>query len=95
MSQENVMVEIKETGSVAPLGVAGSASLFLERTCRTCRHFDQDGTPFPTWGHCKMAKGSGDAPVQFETKAYAVDVEGYGARLNVAPDFSCNQFEAK
>lgn len=63
--------------------------------CAACRHFDQDGTPYPTWGHCQQAKGAGGAPVRQETRAFASDVTGYGARLNVAPDYGCTMWEEK
>lgn len=94
MGTEGATVEVTERMHVKPL-MSEQIVVPGERLCARCRHFDQDGTPFPTWGHCQMAKGASAAPVRFETKAYALDSAGYGARLCVAPDFGCNQFEGR
>jgi len=95
MSTEGTTVNVMENVGIRP---AWSETVTIganEKLCRTCRHFDQDGTPSPEWGHCQMAKGMDGAPVRFRTKAFASDAAKFGARLNVAPDHSCGMWEQK
>lgn len=64
--------------------------------CQDCKHFDQDGTPQPGWGHCMRAKSNYGQPAQGMGRlAFAVDAAKFGARLNVAPDFGCIEWEQK
>ncbi len=47
------------------------------------------------YGSCNLAESNGDNPKNPETKAIAIDGERYSASLMTAPDFGCNQFQAK
>ena len=83
-----------------------SGGLFLlgdiMNTCQNCvnwksyeGHTTPDETATRTWKICERTMSGGGIRDDQQSKAVAIDGEGYGSMLYTAPDFGCNQFEQK
>lgn len=65
-------------------------------TCRDCRYWlKQDMPKRNDFGVCVYTMASHGSPVIIHAKAFARDVDGFGAQMMTSQEFGCNQFEER